>query len=185
MAQVDNYSSWPFAWIQDRSLNSERRLTFVLLAGGRNGDSSDGVPGDGVVAHGVNPEHLRHGPSAKEQPMDMPDGSGLLRRVGHMGPCWAQEDIWEPRRVWKREPVLRRRCGGAAARLARPQGLPGEEMDKADKHAGADRRHGNDATGLGRELHDLDNRWIHLRLRCLQAPARLVEAVQLRALRRP
>nr|ACN33416.1 unknown [Zea mays] len=170
------------ARLQAGPLHEDPAEDHVHGAGGGDADRGARVHRDGVVAHGQRPQHLQHGAAPRRQPLDVPHGPRVLRRVRHLGPHRPAQDLRRPRHLLGGQLVLPGRRRRAPPRVARAPGVPEPELDPARQHARAHRLHRHDAAGHRRQLHHVDHCRVPVGVRGLQVPASLVGAPQLPAL---
>lgn len=89
-----------------------------MCVGGWNVDICDHLHMHSMVADGYHPPPLRHRPTTKQQPMDLPRRRRFLRCLRHMGAGGPSEDIRQPRRLPRRQLVLPGRRRGAPGGVA-------------------------------------------------------------------
>jgi hypothetical protein len=159
-------------------------LPGFVHAARRDGAGVVGVLRDVVVAAGEREQHLRPGEAAGGEPVDVPRRRRLLQRLHHLGGGRPAADVRPPRPVRQDELLLPRRRAGAGAGVGAVAGVPGQGVDRARQHAGAPRRHGDDAAGEVGELPHVGRRGARLQLRRVPPVQGVVGAAQLRAVRR-
>lgn len=130
-----------------------------------------------MVANGHNPQPLRHLSPARGQPLDLPDGPHLLRRLRHLGPGGSPAHLRQPRDLPRRQLVLPRRRRRSPPRLVGGKGIPQPEMDPTYPHARSAWGHVHDAAGLRRELHELAHRRVSFWVCAVSVPAGVVAEV--------
>lgn len=117
--------------------------------------------------------------STSEQPLDMPVGSRLLRRVGDLGVGRTEAHLRAQRQLRIAQLVLPGRSSGPDHRVAVPQGLPEAVMDPPHKPAGPAGGHRDDASGHPAQLQCLDCGGDGVQLLRLPVPEEVVGEVQL------
>ncbi|KAL0352607.1 UNVERIFIED_CONTAM: Oligopeptide transporter 4, partial [Sesamum calycinum] len=83
-------------------------------------------------------DHQQHMPgrvTSSQQSVDVPERPCVLRRVRDLGFSRTQANLRRPRELQCTQLVLSRGCCGARFRVASAQGVPQQEVDKADKFA--------------------------------------------------